>query len=370
MKIAVLDADLNARKRHRFPNLVCMKLSGYHKSEGDEVTLKTDYADLDRFDKVYIAKVFTNTKVPSEVLHRKNVLYGGTGFFYDKAVPLPYAIEHHMPDYHLYDAWISTQTSWRKTREFRYYTDYAIGYLTRGCYRGCAFCVNRNAKRSEKHSPIAEFLSPEKKKICLLDDNFFACPHWRQLLSELRQTGRPFQFKQGLDERLLTDEICEMLTTSKYDGEYIFAFDDYREAPIITKKLKLLRKYTDAVCKFYCFTSFDRQGKWDSAFWKRDVLELLYRIEILMRHRCLPYVMRYERYEESPYRGMYITISRWCNQPSFFKKQSLREFVQANGAGSASERYFHDFVKQIPEAIRFSDLKYGAVNFCKRNPPQ
>ena len=206
---------------------------------------------------------------------------GERDFFYDKAVPLPYAIEHHMPDYHLYDAWISTQTSWRKTREFRYYTDYVIGYLTRGCYRGCSFCVNRNAKRSEKHSSIAEFLSPEKKKICLLDDNFFACPHWRQLLSELRQTGRPFQFKQGLDERLLTDEICEMLTTSKYDGEYIFAFDDYRDAPIIERKLRLLRKYIDAVCKFYCFTGFDRQGKWDSAFWKRDMLELLYRIEIL-----------------------------------------------------------------------------------------
>ena len=45
MKIAILDADLIARKRYRFPNLVCMKLSGYHKSEGDEITLKTDYMD-------------------------------------------------------------------------------------------------------------------------------------------------------------------------------------------------------------------------------------------------------------------------------------------------------------------------------------
>ena len=341
-----------------------MKLSGYHKSEGDAVTLKTDYADLDSFDKVYIAKVFTNTRVPSEVPHRKNVLYGGTGFFYDKAVPLPYAIEHHMPDYHLYDEWISTQVLRRKTREFRCYTDYAIGYLTRGCYRECAFCVNRNEKRSEKHSSIAEFLSPEKKKICLLDDNFFAYPHWKNLLSELRQTGLPFQFKQGLDERLLTDEMCEMLTASKYDGEYIFAFGDYRDAPLIERKLRLFRNYTNAICKFYCFTGFDRQGKWDISFWKRDMLELLYRIEILMYHCCLPYVMRYERYEESPYRGMYITISRWCNQPSFFKKKSLREFVQANGAGSASERYFHDFVKEIPEAIRFSDLKYGEVNIA------
>ena len=117
----------------------------------------------------------------------------------------------------------------------------------------------------------------------------------------------------------MTDEICEMLIASKYDGEYLFAFDDYRDAPIITKKLRLLRKYTDAICKFYCFTGFDRHGKWDDSFWKRDMLELLYCIEILMRHRCLPYVMRYER-------------------------------------------YFHDFVKEIPEAIRFSELKYSEVN--------
>ena len=65
MRIAILDADLIARKRHRFPNLVCMKLSGYHKAGGDEVELRTDYEHLDTFDKVYIAKVFTNTKLPS-----------------------------------------------------------------------------------------------------------------------------------------------------------------------------------------------------------------------------------------------------------------------------------------------------------------
>ena len=30
MRIAILDADLIGRKRHRFPILACMKLSGYH----------------------------------------------------------------------------------------------------------------------------------------------------------------------------------------------------------------------------------------------------------------------------------------------------------------------------------------------------
>ncbi|HRR49597.1 MAG TPA: hypothetical protein P5293_06565, partial [Bacteroidales bacterium] len=40
---------------------------------------------------------------------RSNVQYGGTGFFFDKAEPLPYEIEHHMPDYHLYDDWVKLE---------------------------------------------------------------------------------------------------------------------------------------------------------------------------------------------------------------------------------------------------------------------
>lgn len=64
MKIAIIDADLIGRKRHRFPNLVCMKISGYHKELGHSVQLKLDYEDLDLYDEVYVSKVFTDTPCP------------------------------------------------------------------------------------------------------------------------------------------------------------------------------------------------------------------------------------------------------------------------------------------------------------------
>lgn len=137
-RIAIIDADLIGRKRHRFPNLACMKLSGYWKSQGTDVTLKTDFFGLDSFDKVFISKVFTDTPVPDDVLSLPNIQYGGTGFFYDKAAPLPDEVEHHKPDYHLYDFWVEQQLSaGRKVRDFIYYTDYSIGFLTRGCFRKC-----------------------------------------------------------------------------------------------------------------------------------------------------------------------------------------------------------------------------------------
>ena len=364
MKIAIIDADLIGRNKHRFPNLVCMKLSGYHKELGNEVRLKTDYDNLDIYDKVFISKVFTDTPIDESILKLPNVEYGGTGFYYDKSPKLPYEIEHHMPDYHLYDEWVEWQIiRGGKPLDFKYYTDYSIGFVTRGCFRQCEFCVNKNYKKVEVHSPLSEFVDPTRKKICLLDDNFLGCAKWRDILSELQATGKPFQFKQGLDERLLTDEKCEMLFKSKYDGDYIFAFDNVADYDLIESKLKLLRKYTNKTPKFYLFCGFDRNDKWDDEFWRQDQWDMWKRIELLMKYKCLPFIMRFNRYVESPYKGAYISISNWCNQPSFFKKKSLREFVQARQACVKSEssdtRYMKQVEKDMPELVaRYYDMKY------------
>lgn len=106
MNIAIIDADLIGRNNHRFPNLACMKISGFYKQNGDNVILKTDFDNLNEFDNVFISKVFLDTAIPEDVLNMNNVKYGGTGFYYDKAPKLPYEIEHHMPDYHLYDDFV------------------------------------------------------------------------------------------------------------------------------------------------------------------------------------------------------------------------------------------------------------------------
>lgn len=359
MRIAIIDADLIGRNKHRFPNLACMKLSGYYKELGDEVELKMNYENLEDYDKVFISKVFTDTPVEESILKLSNVEYGGTGFYYDKAPKLPNEIEHHMPDYHLYDEWVNEKlVNGGKRLDFRYYLDYSIGFVTRGCFRQCEFCVNRNYKKVEEHSPLSEFVDESRKKICLLDDNFLGCPNWKNLLEQLQATGKPFQFKQGLDERLLTDEKCEMLFKSRYDGDYIFAFDNVADAELIERKLQLLRKYTTKIPMFYVFCGFDRDDKWDDEFWTQDIFDMFKRIKILMKYKCLPYIMRFNRYEESPHRGLYISVARWCNQPSFFKKKSLREFGIANGETSACNRYILDFEKEHPEITPYLDMKF------------
>lgn len=109
MKIGIIDADLLGREKHRFPNLACEKISGYWKDQGAEVHLLMDYNWPEGYDHIYISKVFTDTPVPDWLEESDTLHLGGTGFFYDEAPNLPDAIEHHMPDYHLYDAWINEE---------------------------------------------------------------------------------------------------------------------------------------------------------------------------------------------------------------------------------------------------------------------
>lgn len=335
-----------------------MKISAYYKSIKCEVFLKTDYENLDTYDKVFISKVFTDTPVADGILGNENVAYGGTGFFYDKSPKLPDEIEHIFPDYHLYDEWVKAKIkSGTKLSDLKYYTDYSIGFLSRGCFRQCQFCVNRNYTQVSKHSPISEFHDEARPKICLLDDNFLGLSCWKELLLELQSTNKPFQFKQGLDERILTDEKCEILFKSKYDGDYIFAFDNIKDSELIERKLQLIRRYTKRRLKFYVFCGFDRDNVWDKSFWDNDLLDLMVRIEILMKYNALPYIMRFMRYTESPYASLYNNIARWCNQPAFFAKKSFREFAKLR-EGGIGWRTMLKAESEIDELTKYFDMKW------------
>ena len=307
--------------------------------------------------------------MPEEILKMDNVEFGGTGFYYDKAPRLPDEIEHIFPDYHLYDEYIQDQVNnGISIQKFEDYTNTSIGFMTRGCIRQCKFCVNQNYTKASRHSRIDEFFDPTRKCICLLDDNIFACKDWKSIFDELIATGHKFHFKQGMDERLLTEEKCDYLfNKSNYYGDYTFAFDNIKDRPIIEKKLQMIRDFTSKQCRFYLFCGFNHNnpGLYSEEFWKQDIIEMFERIRILMKYRCIPYIMRYKDYELSPYRGIYITAARWCNQVNLFKTTSIRQFVEKEQAVFKSEKmcasmkYLTEFEKIYPDvAAEYFDMKY------------
>lgn len=363
MNVAIIDADLIGRQKHRFPNLASMKLSAYYKANGNNVELKTDYNNLNEYDKVFVSKVFTDTVVPDDILTLSNVEYGGTGFYYDKAPKLPNEIEHIMPDYTLYNNWVNKKMQeGGKAQDYLYYTDYSIGFLTRGCFRRCPFCVNKNYNTCEKHSNVLEFMDQHRSKLCFLDDNFFACKDWKEIIAVVKKTGKRFQFKQGLDERLLTDDKIHEIMSWNYDGALIFAFDNITDRDCIEKNLKRIYELypnTKKHLTFYVLCGYDRNGKWDDSFWERDLNDTFERITILAKYSALPYIMRYEKCYTSKYAGIYSTLASWCNQPNIFKKFSYRDFCKCKGMRSKYSVYKRNFEAYLNDGnVKHSTWRY------------
>lgn len=362
-KIGIIDADL-LDNGTRHPNLALMKISGYYKGLGHDVKLISKYSDVIGFDQLFMSKVFNFTKVDESILSLPNLKIGGTGFYDDGGENLPDEIEHHFPDYTLYNEYIDEQISLGKKKSyFSDYIDYSIGFATRGCFRKCAFCVNQKYDKTQYHAHIKEFLDDSRKAIYLWDDNIFAYGEWEKVFDELDEIGKPFQFRQGLDIRLMTEKKAKRLAASKYNGDIIFAFDHIKDREIIEKNIRLWKRYCNKATKLYVLCAFDSQ---DSI----DIANTFERIAILMKLGCLPYIMRYEKYKDSPYQSLYTQLARWCNQPQFFKKKSFRQFCEANQLYHKNEdtrcsayQSMLDFENEYPNiAVKYFDLRYDEEN--------
>lgn len=188
MKVGLIDVD-----GHRWPNLCLMKISAYHKARGDTVEW---HDGRKQYDLVYMSRVFTDSysKDYAGNIRAGRIIKGGTGYRLDNC--LPDEVEHICPDYQLYPQFAGT----------------AYGFLTRGCPRGCGFCIvgEKEGRRSVAVADLSEFWRGEKE-IKLLDANLLACPDWERLLLQLSESNAMVDFTQGLDVRLVTPEKVQLL---------------------------------------------------------------------------------------------------------------------------------------------------------------
>ena len=383
IKIGLVDADLlNNGTRH--PNLVLMKLAGFLHDNGIDFHLIINQnEDIVPYKLIYISRVFTFTQMPAfydnaTPAQKKKFREGGTGFYANelnvniyrlkrgkdmnqlendeflnsypnyRGGPRSHGIDlaHQMPYYHLYDEFVDRKVEEGFKREkYKDYQQYSIGFLTRGCVRHCPFCINKLEDRVFPYSELEWFLDEERDErghlvrpyIYLWDDNFLASDPkvWRERLQQLIDSKRPFQFRQGLDERMLAEspygeEMAEMLSRTNYHGDFIFAFDNWRERPLIERALKIWKHYNPSKgTKFYLFCGFKQREKGYKKFY-RDIWEIFQRIRVLMQYGCVGYIMRHEDYKKAPVANLYIQIARWCNQQAFYKKMSFWEYTYRN----------------------------------------
>lgn len=310
MKIGLIDVD-----GHNFPNLVLMKLSAWHKAQGDSVEWYQPMFS-GHMDKVYMSKVFSFTPDYEYFIDADEVIRGGSGYaislvngkeIYNKSLdtPLPDEIEHMYPDYSIYNI-----------------TDTAYGFLSRGCPRGCSFChvEAKEGRKSYKVADLSEFWSGQKN-IVLCDPNILACRDWKNLLQQLIDSKAWIDINQGLDIRLMTAEKAEMIKQMKVKGLH-FAWDRYEDKDIIIPKLKEFKAITKLDIRkliVYVLCNYDTTIEQD-----------LERIYTLRELGYWAYVMLYDK-EHIPRGHTYKKLQRWVNNRFIFAKcKTFDEYMSGN----------------------------------------
>jgi hypothetical protein len=293
MNIGLYDID-----GRNFPNLVLMKLSAWHKQNGDSVCLVNNASSFQSYDLAYKAKVFT--KYVKEVpLRATEIISGGTGYGLDNK--LPESVEFIYPDYSLYNQ-----------------IDIAFGYLTRGCFRDCGFCVvsKKEGYKSKKVCSLDTFWRGQKN-IVIMDANILACPDRYDLLQQLIDSKAYVNFSQGLDIRLVNDKVLSMLGQMRLHRVH-FAWD--KQDDNIEYKLKWFAsrfpgRFARDLFTVYVLVNYDTSFDFD-----------LYRVEMLKLIGYTPFVMVFKDGKKVEKR--YKVLSKFVNQPvTFWSYKNFRSYV-------------------------------------------
>lgn len=267
IKIGVLDVD------NKISNLPLMKIKSFYKDKCQW------YDGFSEYNKVYISKIFKFSKDWEYQINSKEIIKGGTGYNFNK---LSEEIEQCQPDYSIYPE-----------------CNHTLQRYTIGCIRNCPFCIVQEKEGFLRDvKPMNE--NPKGKYIYLLDNNFFASKNWKENIKHLQNYNKPVQF-EGIDIRLLTEEMMVELNKIKPHTQHHFAWDNIKID--IEYKLKLITKIIKPY-KLMCYVliGFDSTPEED-----------YFRVIKLKEYKISPFVMPFNKkdyYQKS--------FARWVNHKAIF----------------------------------------------------
>ena len=288
MKIGLMDID-----GHNFPNLALMKIARHHRQNGDTVEWVNH---LDRYDKVYQSKVFTFTNDIKTVVQADRVIKGGTGYkLYGELF-----CDDVEPDYSMYPQY-----------------DHAYGFLTRGCVRNCAWCIVPKKEGGIRPYRDIETVLQGRKTAILMDNNALASEHGLQQLEKIADLKCKVDFNQGLDSRLVTDEIARLLSKIKWTRYIRFSCDTMQSVESLLQAVEKLNKCGVKNYRIFVYLLV------------KDVKEANERCGILKRLGVIPFAQPYRDIEgkEQPTRQQ-RDFARYVNHKAIFNSIEYENYRQ------------------------------------------
>ncbi len=260
-----------------------------HKACGDQVyfSRKTLAPSPEPPDLIYVTSLFTYSWKPvhqavayySEAYPNARIVLGG---IYATLMPEHAALagaevhsglypkaEGFRPDYALVPEW-----------------DSSIMFSMRGCIRKCAFCAvpRLEGKTTGKAQGICDLIEPGHKKAILWDNNILGVPNWHEVIDELAQAGIAVDFNQGLDARLITQDVANKLAMLRIPIIRM-AYDIPSEGKALEKAIRYLEKAGFNRRKIVVYTLYNFTDT------PRDFLG---RVMDLLLWGVVSYPMRYE----------------------------------------------------------------------------
>lgn len=275
----------------KLPNLALMKLSHWHKDNGDTVVFEKSINKgvfEPEYDVVYGSAIFSDSAKKIELFKRQfpKAIIGGSGIDQitaaEKQIKVEQIIGCGTYDYEHYDYSIYP--------EFKH----SIGFTQRGCRLRCAFCgvPNKEGKNQVVNSISDIWRKDSERKIHLLDNDFFGQTAWRERSQEILDGKFKVCFNQGINVRLIHKEGAEMLAKMKYmDDQFkkkriYTAWDNRRDENIFNKGINIL---LDSGIKAPHIMVYMLCGYWKWETWE----DIFYRFNRMVDIGMMPYPMVY-----------------------------------------------------------------------------
>ncbi len=257
------------------------------------------------YDRVYSSKVFDFT--PDNPDLPDDAIRGGTGYR-DILISreLPPEIDAMQPDYSIYPD-----------------CDYAIGYLTRGCPNHCRWCVvPRKEGQIRSYRRWQEIVRHDTDKLVLMDNNILACEHGIKQLEGLIGTGYQIDLNQGMDARLVTDDIADILSRLKWIRFIRFSCDQKSQIKPIRRTIELLGRHGVKPYRIFIYLLVTA-----------DLVDASERVEALKGYRAINLYAQAERNERLgvvPKEGQLEFAQRYVYGGSY-RTETWAEYCRRNG---------------------------------------
>lgn len=270
----------------KYHNLALMKMATFYKMLDNRVYLN----GVGQFDHTIGSWLFTwSEKSPCDI-------EGGPGI--NVKTKLPDHIQRLRPDYDLFPI------------------DFSLGYTWSYCPRKCPFCIVPQQNNPKEHHSIWDFHDSRFKKICLLNNNTFSDPQWKETFEEIWDADLTVRDENGYDIRLLNDEKAAALKKTKFKNNRIyFAWDRMEDERKIIAGFEILKRFKLARhdTMIYVLVGFDTTDEED-----------FHRLQKIHDFGMSPYVMPFIKNDRHLY-----ALKRFIDQRAYRQYSTIKEAWEA-----------------------------------------